>query len=193
MKGSADNPVKSTNEILSLRFVIPNLFIVVSLGKMPDQFSSRGYRRGKVWKQSQTKHSKWISFNFVVTSLPSPLAFRWITSVTSGRHEIDSMFSADMVSMISWLQVVYRALTCCLPGMRVMLLEARSRLTKTKKPGQVENHQLTITSITITTTIIIILVRWPAYAGHSPLETGSSSTNSAKTSTPSYSGSSRIL
>ena len=34
-------------------------------------------------------------------------------------------------------QVVYRALTCCLPGMRVMLLEARSRLTKTKKPGQV--------------------------------------------------------
>ena len=80
-----------------------------------------------------------------------------------------------------------------------MLLEARSRLTKTKKPGQVENHQLTITSITITTavtittTIIIILVRWPAYAGHSPLVTGSSSTNSAKTSTPSYSGSSRIL
>ena len=34
-------------------------------------------------------------------------------------------------------QVVYRALTCCLPGMRVMLLEARSRLTKTKKPEQV--------------------------------------------------------
>ena len=34
-------------------------------------------------------------------------------------------------------QVVYRGLTCCLPGMRIMLLEARSRLTKTKKPGQV--------------------------------------------------------
>ena len=33
------------------------------------------------------------------------------------------------------LQVVYRALTCCLPALREMLLKARSRLTK--RPGQV--------------------------------------------------------
>ena len=49
-------------------------------------------------------------------------------------------------------QVVYRALTCCLPGMRVMLLEARSRLTKTKKPGQV------ILLIVIIVSIIVIIV-----------------------------------
>ena len=49
-------------------------------------------------------------------------------------------------------QVVYRALTCCLPGMRVMLLEARSRLTKTKKPGQV------ILLIVIIVIILLILM-----------------------------------
>merc|ERR1712165_437149 len=42
-----------------------------------------------------------------------------------------------ILAITTGIQVVYRALTCCLPGMRVMLLEARSRLTKTKKPGQV--------------------------------------------------------
>jgi len=42
-----------------------------------------------------------------------------------------------ILAITTGIQVVYRGLTCCLPGMRIMLLEARSRLTKTKKPGQV--------------------------------------------------------
>ena len=55
-------------------------------------------------------------------------------------------------------QVVYRALTCCLPGMRVMLLEARSRLTKTKKPGQVILLIVIIVSIIVIIVIILLIL-----------------------------------